>query len=237
MDYGADFDDMDMHTSEGRLSCKVHESDGKRIIFLHGLGATTKVWFRLVDHLPPSLEVWLVDMLWHGKSDYPENTDYAIGHQVQALSELIEAQDSRSTYIFGHSYGGWAAAQYAATHSLNGLILEAPAGLEDYVDVSGIKKRLENAFVGMENEKVIDAIIDSYVKKEHHLTEEVLSRIRAPTMAIWGDRDTMVDMSYSGKIREWVNNSSIEIIPGAGHTPHYTNPKDVAALILDFVKQ
>ncbi|MDE1857028.1 MAG: alpha/beta hydrolase [Candidatus Micrarchaeota archaeon] len=236
MDYARDFNDIDVQTGEGRLSCKVHRAQGRRVIFLHGLGGTTKVWFRLVEHLPPTLEVWLVDMLWHGKSDYPEGTDYSIGHQSNALAGLIASEGISSPYVFGHSYGGWAAAQYASSHSVAGLILEAPAGLEEYKDVEPVKRRLENAFVGMENEKVIDRIIDAYLKSEHHLTAEVLARISAPTLAIWGDHDGMVDIRYSEKVINNVAGSRLEVIAGAGHNPHYTNPKDVAALLLDFIK-
>ena len=124
MDYDKDFEDGFEYTSMGALHFMHHPGTKEKIIFLHGMGANTKVWSKLVQFLPDGLDVFLIDLLGHGKSDAPE-MDYTVSNQFQALREFIAAQNNGNSFIFGHSYGGWIAAYYASQpYTCKGIILE-----------------------------------------------------------------------------------------------------------------
>ncbi|MDE1855880.1 MAG: hypothetical protein KGH49_01440, partial [Candidatus Micrarchaeota archaeon] len=73
MDYDTDFIDGFTASSLGMIHYKRHKADGKKFIFLHGIGGTTKVWSRLMQFMPDNLDISLVDLLGHGKSDAPED--------------------------------------------------------------------------------------------------------------------------------------------------------------------
>jgi pimeloyl-ACP methyl ester carboxylesterase len=244
MDYDKDFEDGFEYTSMGALHFMHHPGTKEKIIFLHGMGANTKVWSKLVQFLPDGLDVFLIDLLGHGKSDAPE-MDYTVSNQFQALREFIAAQNNGNSFIFGHSYGGWIAAYYASQpYTCKGIILEDSAGLKETFD--SIQKAGEQEFkdnmlkslLAMNNNKdyVFRSLLDSQFR-EDQLTKDVMSDIKTKTKIIWGSNDTVLDKSLAQNFLNSIKGSTLSIIDGAGHDPHYTNPGDVAGIILQFMQQ
>ncbi|MDE1761601.1 MAG: alpha/beta hydrolase [Candidatus Micrarchaeota archaeon] len=242
MDYEKDFEEGYVHTSSGRIYFRRHRAGGRKFIFVHAMGSTTKEWARLMGYLPDDCDVSLIDLLGHGRSDAPENFDYTISSQVQALQEFVADQNNGSSFIVGHSYGGWIAAYYVSyNYPAKGLVLEASAGLEhesefrkdrwqDEAD-DGMLKRL----LMLDNkEYVMRSIISNSSKEE--LTEDALASIRKPTLIIWGEQDNILDPKFAQVFNEHISGSRVEIMQGAGHSPQYTHPEEFAALLLDFAR-
>ena len=242
MDYDNDFDDERCQTSLGSIHFRVHRGAGQKLIFLHGLGGTTLVWKRLMEHMPKDLSVYLIDLLGHGESDAPD-TDYTISAQFQVLREFIAQQNNGDSYIFGHSYGGWIAAYYASQpYTCKGIILEDAAGLKENLEdilssgrADEYRAELLKSAVEFGNrEEVMRSIIYSNLD-EDRLDAGVLSRIRAPTLILWGTNDTVVDPKYSKVFNERIRGSVLELIDGAAHEPHYEQPGKVGDAILGFI--
>ncbi len=242
MDYEKDFEDGFEYTSLGALHFMYHPGQGKKIIFLHGLGASTRAWTRLVQYLPESLDISLIDLLGHGESDKP-HMEYTISSQFQALREFMALRNNGDSFIFGHSYGGWIAAYYASQpYTCKGIMLEGSAGLKENFDAitqtgrEEFKESMMKSLLATNGNKdyVFNSIIDSDFK-EDQLTNEVLSKIKVPTKIIWGSDDNVVSRSYATIFNESIKGSTISIIDGAGHNPHYTNPEEVAKVILEFI--
>jgi pimeloyl-ACP methyl ester carboxylesterase len=244
MDYAKDFEDGFEYTSLGALHYMHHPGTKEKIIFLHGMGASTKAWSRLLNFLPGELDIFLLDLLGHGESDAPE-IEYTISAQFQALREFISLQNNGDSYIFGHSYGAWLAAYYASQPCTSkGIILEDAAGVKEQFDSilsMGNKQQHTNNMLNtiMKNstnkEYVIKSMLDSTFG-EDQLTKEVLSNITTRTKIIWGSDDKLVEVAYSDILNKSIKGSSLEIINGAGHDPHYTNAKEVSDIIMGFVR-
>lgn len=243
MDYEKDFEDGFEYTSLGALHYLHHPGTKGKIIFLHGLGSNTKAWTKLVQFLPNDLDVFLLDLLGHGESDAPQ-IDYTISNQFQALREFIAMQNNGDSYIFGHSYGAWIAAYYASQPCTSkGLILEDSAGLKEHFDSitkSGMDKYKEDMLrsvmmVNSNKDYVFKSILESEFG-EDQLTQEILSKITTKTKLIWGSEDSRVDKSYGQIFQNNIKGSTLDIINGAGHEPHYTNPKEVSDIIIKFMQ-
>jgi pimeloyl-ACP methyl ester carboxylesterase len=244
MDYTKDFEDGYEYTSLGAIHYMHHPGTKEKIIFLHGVGSNTKAFSKLMQFLPDELDIFLIDLLGHGQSDAPD-IDYTISNQFQALREFIAMQNNGDSYMFGHSYGGWVAAYYATQPcSTKGIILEDSAGLKEMFDEiiqSGKKdeyiKNLLNTIlkVAGNKEKVFKSILESDFG-EDQLTSEVLSKISANTKIIWGSDDKIVDVKFAQVFNNYIKGSSLNIVKGAGHEPHYTNAEEVAKLILGFMR-
>lgn len=229
-------------TSLGRIHFKHGGKTDKKVIFLPGIGADTRTWKRLVAVLPDTVEIYLVDLLGHGGSDAPK-IEYTVKVQAQAVKEFIERQGASGAYLFGHSYGGWIAALIAQEdYGIKGIILEDAAGLKDYFDdvnrtgrAAELKESLiRESLLINPREWVIRSTVESEVP-EDYLTNESLGRIRKPALVIWGGDDRTLDVKYADIISTYIPESKLEIIPGAGHVPHYTNAAEVAGLIAKFV--
>ena len=85
-----------------------YESGGegnRTILLLHGLGATAAVWKSVQQALQERGTLrWLaVDLGGHGGSDW--HSSYSVGQLAAQLAELLQQQEIRESYIFGHSLG------------------------------------------------------------------------------------------------------------------------------------
>ena len=102
--------------SARQLPMLYHEalgSTGPTLVFLAGVGGTTRYWRSRVEPLAQSYRVLLVDLLGFGRSPKPW-TRYTIDRHVAALHGALEGSEPFT--LVGHSFGAIAAAAYAARH-------------------------------------------------------------------------------------------------------------------------
>lgn len=244
MDYEKDFEDGYEHTSVCALHFRHHPGTREKIIFLHGIGSNTKAWKRLMEYLPSELDIFLIDLLGHGESDAPQ-IDYTISTQFQALREFIAMQNNGDSYLFGHSYGGWIAAYYASQPTgCKGIMLEDCAGEKEFFDEllkSGNKDKYNENLLNLammvsgNKEYVLKSIIELGTT-EDQLDHNLLSQINTRTMIIWGGDDKVLDPKYAQILSEEIKGSTLKIINGAGHDPHFTNAKEISDLIMLFIR-
>ncbi len=243
MEYDSDFTDEFAHTSIGDMHFKHHQGSGEKIIFLHGFGGNTLVWKRLVGFLPDAFDIYLVDLMGHGESDAPD-IDYTVSMQFQALREFISLQNNGDSFVFGHSYGGWVAAYYASQpYTCKGIILEDTAGIKEQFDdvaASGMAEQTNEemfrAAMMINNNKdyVIRGILNSERGPEE-LSNELLSKITRPVKLIWGRDDKIVPLKYGMILNQKLPGSTMDVIDGAGHEPHYEQPEKVKDSIMGFM--
>jgi len=58
-----------------------------------------------------------------------------------------------------------------------------------------------------------------------------------PTLAIWGDKDTVIPISALGDFAAWNRQARQEVIEGADHAMPHTHPKQVLAAIREFLRE
>jgi pimeloyl-ACP methyl ester carboxylesterase len=232
--------------SKGKLFYTYYKSNNiknKNLIFLHGLGASSKTWSRVASILPTKYNLYFIDLLGHGRSDAPI-IDYNIKLQVDVINEFINNLSLSNVYLIGHSYGGWIAATYAAISKfpLRGLVLVDSAGLDINFNLItpkeslALKEKMYYQIMKIDGNRsyVIKNILDSEFNKEW-LTEEILNKINIPTLIIWGENDKIINTKYAEIFNKRIKNSKSKIIKNAGHNVHYTNPDEFVELLLDFV--
>ena len=71
--------------------------------------------------------------------------------------------------------------------------------------------------------------------KEGQLGAEDLQQIKTRTMVLWGSEDSIISPKYANVFAENIAGSSLIMINGAKHTPHYTHSEKVASALLNFV--
>ncbi|MCL5239553.1 MAG: alpha/beta hydrolase [Candidatus Marsarchaeota archaeon] len=242
MDY-AFMEDGFVDTSSGKLHYKRHRSDGKKMLFIHGFGANTRSFERLAGLLPDDMDICLIDLLGHGKSDAP-HIEYSIELHAKLVMEFVEKEALQDAYLFGHSYGGWIAASIAqGNFEGSGLVLEDAAGLKEIYDPVIREHRVEEykdslikeALIYDPREYVLRSMADS-VREGSLLTRESLGSITKPTLIMWGSEDKTIDVKYADVWADHVKGSVLEIIPGAEHVAHYTHAGTVADLLLRFIR-
>lgn len=225
----------------GRMHYKHRKGNGAAVIFLPGLGASLKSWGKVVQYLDQDIDAYFIDLIGQGLSDSPEvayTTSFASG----TINKFIEGMGLKKCILCGHSYGGWVALLVAmhGNKSVRGLILEDSAGLleqwneinENQAILNGMVSKIRN-FLGNTKEHVSNSLIENL--GADRIDQKMLTSIHIPTLLIWGEKDEMVDIKYSKAFNSSIKGSTISVIRGAGHVPHYTNPQEVGELVDLFV--
>jgi abhydrolase domain-containing protein 6 len=66
---------------------------------------------------------------------------------------------------------------------------------------------------------------------------ELLPKIEAPTLIVWGDQDRVLHVSCADLFHKGIKNSELMIIPGSGHMPLIENARECATTWLKFVEK
>jgi abhydrolase domain-containing protein 6 len=61
-----------------------------------------------------------------------------------------------------------------------------------------------------------------------------LSRIRAPTLVVWGDRDSLFPVVHAQHVARAIPGAKLEILEGVGHCPHIESPGRLASAFRRF---
>lgn len=78
---------------------------GDPLLFIHGLGSSTRDWEFQVPEFSPKYKVITVDLRGHGKSDKPKGP-YSISMFATDVAEIIKYLDLADVSIVGISLGG-----------------------------------------------------------------------------------------------------------------------------------
>ncbi|MDE1860624.1 MAG: alpha/beta hydrolase [Candidatus Micrarchaeota archaeon] len=241
MDYEKDFSDGYFTHSVGKLHFRHHAGNGKAIVFVHGLGGNARTWRKLCTHLDGNLDLYLIDLLGHGKSDAPD-VDYTVKLNTEIVNGMIKSWGLSRCLIFGHSYGGWIAARCAMSNrAVKALVLEDSAGLEEFAsDRSDAnpeyrEEQIRRAIEINPRPHVLKSMVHSD-NAAYFLNEANLAELAVPSMIIWGSKDEIVDIRYAKVFKRYIRDSRLEVLHGSGHVPHYTDPEKVAELLGDFMR-
>lgn len=80
-------------------------SGSRRVVLLHGLGATASVWNGIIPILERRGFSWLApDLRGHGLS--ASDGPFGYGNCAADVAELLNGDDPATTVILGHSFGG-----------------------------------------------------------------------------------------------------------------------------------
>ncbi|NOZ87005.1 MAG: alpha/beta hydrolase [Deltaproteobacteria bacterium] len=69
---------------------------------------------------------------------------------------------------------------------------------------------------------------------ERPVTMNVIRRVSAPTLLIWGARDAWVPLDCAKRLSSWLKGSILKIIPNCGHLPQWEAPDETAGAIKGF---
>lgn len=89
--------------------------EGEPLLFIHGLGSSTRDWEYQVEPFSRSFRVITYDLRGHGQSEKPEGP-YTVPLFATDASALLAALDVRLAHVVGVSLGGGVAFQLALDH-------------------------------------------------------------------------------------------------------------------------
>jgi len=89
--------------------------EGKPVLFIHGLGSSTRDWERQVEYFASTYRVITLDLRGHGQSDKPDGP-YSMSQFSEDVAGLITELELTPVSVVGISLGGMVAFQLATDH-------------------------------------------------------------------------------------------------------------------------
>lgn len=233
---------------------------GRTVVLLHGWGDAAAGLKPLADYLAQTYEVISVDLPGFGGTQVPP-TAWGLDDYVDFIRAFLDKIDVRSVYAFvGHSNGGAIAIRGLANGTLQAerLALLASAGIRNEykgrnkvlrilaktgklatkpLPQSVQKKLRRKAYMAIGSDMLVAEHLQETFKRI--VTDDVradAAQLLMPVLLIYGEQDESTPVWYGEQYHELMNESTLEILPGAGHFVHLDRPKDVEQALAEFLK-
>jgi pimeloyl-ACP methyl ester carboxylesterase len=81
----------------------------------------------------------------------------------------------------------------------------------------------------------LDAVIRLIARFREFNITSCLPRIKAPTLVIASDLDTLKPVTYAERIHQQISQSELSVVKKAGHALTYEKPQEFNTLVLGFL--
>ncbi len=236
--------------------------DARPVIILHGWGcraSTMNLFEQTVLECCPGTVVYNLDLPGFGSSSEPGDV-FGIEDYVRVLETFVRRLNLRNPILIGHSFGGRMSILYSSRNAVEKVILVDAAGIKPrrslkyYAKVYSFKmaKRMLPFVVGRAKAgEIIDqwrgkagssdyasasprmrAILSKVVNED--LTSE-LPKIKAPTLLIWGEKDTATPLRDARLMEELIPDAGLVSYPDCGHYSFLDRPAQTRAVVESFI--
>lgn len=234
--YSQKYNRADTVNINGRQTYYEVYGHGKPLFLLHGFTQSSKSWKQVIPEYYNEYEVYLVDLMGHGKSSaFTENV--SLRSAAQNLLGLIEYIGLENINAIGYSYGGEILFQLALIKPdlIKSMIIIGSCGSWDaeefpeFVEYLSYKN-LEN-LPWMLDQQISDErirnILDQVPNYSVYLSETELKSIKSRTLLVVGDNDHATPLECIIRSKSNMPNAYLWIVPNSEHRPHLDRNKDL----------
>ena len=238
--------------------------DGQPVILLHGYTDSSFSYSRVLPALDAKYHVYALDLRGHGESDKPES-GYGLNDFAADVLAFMDAKRLRRATIVGHSMGSFVAQRIAlaAPERVERLVLigsgttlrnDAVRGLREAVNE--LKDEVPEKFVREFQTSTIHQplpgdFLERIIAESRKVPARVwraavagffaddyqnqLGRIKAPTLIIWGDKETIFPRSEQDALVKTIAGAVLKVYPETGHSPQWEFPARFVKDLEDFL--
>ena len=242
-------------------------SKGTAVIFLHGYTDSWHSFERVLSFVPESIHALAPSQRGHGDSDRPESTyligelsedlnqfmdavgvpsAFIVGHSMGSMVAerfaIDHPQRTTGLVLAGTNpslVGNPAVEEFG----------QAVEQLEDPIDRSFAQAFQESTLAHPIPPDFLATIVSESLKVPARIWKTAfagflktdfsreLSKIEAPTLIIFGDRDSFMTSADHEAVRSRIRGSRMTTYEGAGHAMHWEDPSRFAADVMAFVER
>ncbi len=227
----------------GQLVEYKDEGSGRALVFLHGWGTNLGTFDQLANHFTDNFRVIRFDFPGFGQSPKPTE-DWSVDDYAKLTRDLLEKIRINDIYaVVGHSFGGRVIIKGVSLGYLQPgkVVLIGSAGVKPatsiskslYKGVAKVGKLVTSLPVLRKVQPALRRSLYSAVGSTDYLqadkmqkiflnaiNEDLLpevSKIKQPSLLIWGKDDTETPLSDANLMLESLENGRLIAIPAAGH--------------------
>jgi pimeloyl-ACP methyl ester carboxylesterase len=215
------------------------EGSGPAVVVLHGWGGRIESMAPVLSCLTPDHRVLALDLPGFGESPLPEGVwgtpDYAA-----FVRDVLEDLGVERAMFVGHSFGAKTSLYLAATHPefVEKLVLVGSSGLRTPPSMKArFKRMLSKAArfagrLGPLGRRLRSAVYSRIASKDYQDAgamrpiflrvvnedlKELLPRVKASTLLVWGTEDDAVPVSHARTMEKSIPDAGLVLFEGAGH--------------------
>lgn len=202
-DAGADVQERWIDVPGARLNAlhlQLPHPDGV-VFFLHGNGGSLASWFVNADfYRALNLDLFMLDYRGYGKSGGRIESQAQLEADVRAAWDALSpAYAGKRRIVYGRSLGTGLAARLAAEVQPDLTVLVSP-----YFSMAALAE---------EHYPWVPKAVLRYPLR----TDQDITRIRGPVLLAHGDRDGLIPLAHSERLRALKPDATLVVVPGAGH--------------------
>lgn len=231
---------------------------GEKILFIHGSGWNTHMWYGQRDYLASSMEVILVDLPGHGESS--GKGCKSVEEYRDTVYEMMKELDMGKPYIVGHSLGGAIVQSLSITypdsikgailigtgaklrvlpHILEGIMKDKETTINTIVELAFTKKAsasLKNRAVNETMRCAAEVIFRDFHACNSFDVMASVSSLSIPALIVCGADDALTLPKYSLYLNKAIRGSRLVLVEDAGHMVMMEKPVEVSRAIEQFIK-
>lgn len=230
---------------------------GEKVVFIHGSGWSSRMWYRQKDRLEPSMEVILLDLPGHGES--PGDGCDTVEEYRDVTYRAIGRLDAEKFYVAGHSLGGAIAISLALSYpeEIKGLILigtgaklrvlprileglktgkkEAVEGVSALAFAESASSALRKRGFDETMKCRTEVVYNDFLACDRFDAMDSVASLAVPTLILCGTEDRLTPPKYSSYLNQAIPASTLVLVKGAGHMAMMERPGRVNKAIEGFV--
>lgn len=192
--------------------------------------------------------VFAPDLPGFGKEKLIKKT-MTVSDYVEFVKQFMDKKDIKKAIVIGHSFGGRIGVKLAVDYPsyVKKLVLSGSPLIRQEIS---LKKRIA-VFIGMIGKRVFSILSSNIQRKAAKILyffigewdyykagnlqetfksivsedlSKLLSKVKAPTLVIWGEQDAFVPVHIGREISQKIPDSQLVVVPRATHRFPYENP-------------
>lgn len=238
--------------------------NGKKLVLLHGMDASSTMWYPNIKALAKNHRVYAIDFLMEPNKSTLTSKALSKEEIVIWYNDIFNYYKLKDFDIVAASRGGWIATLLATqkNNSINKIVLLSPAQTFEYIDKIGktsdalflklfpSEKKLKKTLkVFSTHPKKINPIYkrqfylaNKYAKSNtgllqmHPFSDDQLKSITNPVLVLIGDHDVINSEKSLKRAQEYLPRSKTKTIKDAGHFLSIDQAEEVNTEIISFLK-
>ncbi|MGH2755426.1 MAG: alpha/beta fold hydrolase, partial [Actinomycetota bacterium] len=222
------------------------DGEGPVAVVLHGWGGRIESMAPVLSCLAPDFRVLALDLPGFGESPLPDGVWGTPDYSAFVRDALDDLGVERASFL-GHSFGAKTSLYLAATHPdlVQKLVLVGSSGLRTPPSLKARAKRWLSkgarmaGRLGPPGERLRAAVYSRIastdyqeagalrpilVKVVNENLKNLLPRVKASTLLVWGSEDDAVPVAHARTMQAAIPDAGLVLFEGAGHFAYLDEP-------------
>ena len=231
-----------------RLHARIAGGGDGAFVLVHGIGVSSRYMVPVARELARFARVYAVDLPGFGRSEKPRRA-LDVAELAEALVSWLDAAGLDRVTLLGNSFGCEVAVELAARRPerVSHLVLVGPT-IDRHARraLPQVGRWLRSAFhdrLPLHFVVLLDTAASGARRTwrtfRHALRDPVetkLPSVQAPTLVVRGADDPIAPQRWVEEVVKSLPRGRLAVVPAAGHALNWSRPRELAALVRDFVR-